>query len=190
MRSRRWLTLAALALVAGAGCSRGGGGSLATVSGVVKFNGAPADGVKVTFHSTVEGGGQQAGAYSALTDSEGKYLIASVGKEPGIPAGMYKVTITKYDVKAGNLPPDYDIGQVEAAGLGTNALPKDYETLATTKLSVTLESGKNENKDFNLKGKPSKSKAAGAPGSGARRPVSARAPGSAPCPSRPAAARR
>lgn len=152
--------VAGLAMLAGvAGCSRGGDGSLATVSGTVKFNDVPADGAKITFYSTAEAGGKSVGPFSATTDSSGKYVIASVGKEPGLPPGMYKVTITKMDTATANLPPDFDQGQMEAAGLGKNALPKEYENPKTTKLSVTLEPGKNENKDFNLKGKASKSKA-------------------------------
>ena len=51
------------------------------------------------------------------------------------------------------------MGQMEASGMAKNAMPKDYETLANTKLSVTLEEGKNENKNFELKGKASASTA-------------------------------
>jgi hypothetical protein len=153
----RWLTYAAAlaVLAAAAGCSRDSG-SYAQVSGVVTFNGSPIDGAKVTFYSTVESGGEKIGPYSATTDSSGKYLIASVGKQPGVPPGMYKVTIVKLDVRPDNVPAEgWDEGQIEASGMGKNTLPKDYERLATTKLSVTLEAGKNENKDFNLKGQPS-----------------------------------
>jgi hypothetical protein len=157
MLARRWLAQAAgLAVLAAAvGCS-GSTGSYATVSGVVTHNNVPVDGAKVTFYSTVEAGGERVGSYSATTDSTGKYVIASVGKEPGIPPGMYKVTITKLDVKGENVPAEgWDEGQVEASGMGKNTLPKDYERLATTRLSVTLEAGKNENKNFDLKGQAS-----------------------------------
>lgn len=140
------ITLAALA-----GCS-GGSGNLATVSGTVTHNGAPVNGAQVTLHSTVAAAGQQAASYSATTDSNGKYVIAMVGKEPGIPPGMYKVTIVKLNL-SGNLPEDFDQGQVEASGVGRNVLPEDYERVTTTQLSVTLEAGKNENKNFDLKGK-------------------------------------
>jgi hypothetical protein len=154
MLARRWLAGAAVfvALVALVGCSGGnkGSGNLATVSGVVTQNGAPLDGAKLTLHSTVEAGGQRPGSYSATTDSSGKYVIAMFGKEPGIPPGLYKVTITRLDLRGANVA-DLDQGQIEAAGLGKNALPKEYESLATTKLSVTLEPGKNENKNFELK---------------------------------------
>src|SRR5262245_55697110 len=93
---RRWFVpgFGALALITLAGCS-GSSGSYATVSGVVTLNGAPVDGAKVVLHSTVESGGKAAGSYAAQTDSSGKYLIAQIGKEPGIPPGMYKVTVIK-----------------------------------------------------------------------------------------------
>jgi hypothetical protein len=146
------------ALAAAAGCS-GGSGSYATVSGTVTHNGFPVDGAKVTFHSTVEVEGQQKEAYTALTDSSGKYLIAMVGKQPGIPPGLYKITITKLDTSSQNssvvLPPDWDQGQIDASGMGRNTLPKPYENVNSTKLSVTLEPGKNENKNFDLTGQAS-----------------------------------
>jgi hypothetical protein len=149
------------ALATSLGCS-GGSGNLATVSGTVTINGAAADGAKVTLHSTVEVGGKRPGPFSAMTDSSGKYLIATVGKDAGIPPGMYKVTVTKLELK-GNLPAEIDQGQIEASGIARNVLPRDYESLANTKLSVTLEPGKNENKNFDLKGKPSTSGPAGTP---------------------------
>lgn len=146
------------ALVAAVGCS-GGGGPRATVSGMVTHNGAPLNGAKVAFHSTVEEGGKRGQSYGALTDSSGKYLIATVGKEYGIPPGMYKVTITKMEQKGG-LPPSIadDPGQLEAAGIGANQLPKDYENEKTTKLSVTLQEGKNNDVNFDLKGQGSGTK--------------------------------
>lgn len=161
----RWLAQVAgfATLVAAVGCSGGSPGSFATVSGVVTHNGTPVDGAKVSLYSTVEAGGKQGGSYSATTDSSGKYVIAAIGKDPGIPPGLYKVTITKLDIKGGNLPPDWDMGQIEASGMGRNILPRDYENLKTTKLSVTLEPGKNENKNFDLKGKASASGPAGTP---------------------------
>jgi len=150
----KWLVRTAgfAVLVVALGCSKGGG-NLATVSGTVTHDGKPVDQAKVTLYSTVEAKGEKGGVYSAQTDSSGKYLIATVGKEQGIPPGMYKVTVTKLEAtKGGNLPPDFDAGQMEASGMAINKLPKDYENAATTKLSVTLEPGKNEGKNLELKG--------------------------------------
>jgi hypothetical protein len=157
MLARRWCARAAavlaLAAVAGlAGCGKDG--SYATVSGTVTQDGTPLDGGKVTFYSTVEVDGKRT-AYGAQTDSSGKYLIVAVGKEPGIPPGLYKVTITKPAAKgAANLPADWDAAQAEAAGLSAAGTPlRDYENPATTKLSSTLEAGKNENVNFSVKSK-------------------------------------
>jgi len=156
MNPIKWLMagVACTVLVVLGGCS-GQTGVYSTISGTVTHNGAPVDNAKVNLHSTVEVNGKKLGPFSAMTDSSGKYLLAMNGKEPGIPPGMYKVTITKLDVKNPNLPPDFDQGQMEASGLARNLLPKDYENITTTKLSVTLEPGKNENKNFDLKGQAS-----------------------------------
>jgi hypothetical protein len=157
MFKRKWLIRASglLVLAILAGCSKSSG-SYATISGVVTHNGNPVDNGKVTFHSTAQVDGKPGTVASALTDSSGKYLIATVGKEPGIPPGLYKVTITKMDAK-GAPPEGWDAGQAEASGAGINMLPKDYENVATTKLSVTLEQGRNE-KNWELKGLASGSK--------------------------------
>lgn len=140
------------------GCS-GGKGSYATVSGVVTQNGTPFEGAKVTFISTVESEGKRA-TYSAMTDSSGKYLIATVGKEPGIPPGMYKVTVTKLEATGRNLPKDFDAGQVAASGTGRNLVSQEYENENTTRLSVTLEPGKNAH-DFDVKPAKGPGKSAG-----------------------------
>jgi hypothetical protein len=166
MRSWKWFARVAgvVALVALAGCSKSG--SHATVSGVVTHNGAPVEGATVAFHSTVEVEGKKQPTYGALTDSSGKYVIAAVGKEPGIPPGMYKVTVMKLEGGKGafsSTPEEgLDAGQLEAAasdhqtgakGGPVNLLPKEYASLNSTKLSATLEPGKNENVNFDLKGK-------------------------------------
>jgi hypothetical protein len=154
-----------VALAAVLGCS--GSGNLATVSGVVRHNGNPVEGAKVTFHSTAEVEGKAGLSFSALTDSSGKYVIATgVGKAPGIPPGLYKVTITKMKGGSGAME-GLDQGQLEAAGAGggsvQNALPMEYATLNTSKLSVTVEVGKNPNKDFDLKGEVRPTRATSVP---------------------------
>jgi hypothetical protein len=160
----RWMVRggAFVALTALVGCS-GSGGPTATISGQVTHNGSPVDGARVTLHSTVEIEGKRGNSYAGLTDSSGKYLIAAVGKDPGIPPGMYKVTITKLDQKGKTPTEGMDQGQLEASGAARNTLPKDYENVNTTKLSVTLEAGKNADKNFELKGKAGSSGGGGVP---------------------------
>lgn len=80
-------------------------------------------------------------------------MIAGYGKNPGIPPGLYKVAITKLQMKAGAKAPaeGFDSLQLEMSGLGVNQLPKQYSDANSSKLSATLNSGKNENVDFDLK---------------------------------------
>ena len=78
-----------------------------------------------------------------------------MGKDPGIPPGMYKVTITKQGFKDTKPNPEMDAGQMEAqlsasAGMAKNSLPKEYELPSSTKLSSTLNVGKNEKVNFDL----------------------------------------
>jgi hypothetical protein len=162
MFSQRSLIQAAgfLALVAMIGCSNKGG-AFATVSGVVTHNGTPVEGARIVFHSTVEVDGKAGQGFGAQTDSSGKYVIASIGKDPGVPPGLYKVTVVKYE--GGQAPAEgMDAGQVDAmisdtggakVGGPINLLPKEYATVGTTKLSATLEVGKNADVNFALKGK-------------------------------------
>src|SRR5438552_10223737 len=116
MITRRWLarTAAFAALVALTGCPGGGGsGNFARVTGTVTYNGAPVDGAKVKFVGTTETGGAR-DEFTTTTDSSGKYMIAGVGKNPGIPPGLYKVVITKLTPKGkGNIPEDFDSTQLE-----------------------------------------------------------------------------
>jgi hypothetical protein len=153
-----------LGLAAVLGCSGGSTGPFATVSGTVTQGGNPIDSAKLEFHGTTEGQGGARDVFATYTDSSGKYMISGVGKNAGIPPGMYKVVITKYRTKSGAMPMDagaIDVGQLEAqaSDLGSaavglnNLLPKEYASINTTKLSATIQEGKNENVNFDLKGK-------------------------------------
>jgi len=164
MSSRSCLALGSvfLALASLSGCS-GKDASMATVSGVITLNGSPVEGARVIFHPTTEVAGKEQTSYGALTDSSGKYVIAAINKQqPGIPPGMYKVTIVKMEGKGLAPQEGMDAGQLDAMvsdqgasakGGPVNLLPKEYATVGSSKLSVTLEQGKNEGKDFDLKGK-------------------------------------
>lgn len=151
MMGRLSCLIIALALT---GCG-GPKGNFATITGKITQGGAPLDGAKVRFHATVEVGGKRE-TYSAITDSSGKYVLLANGADPGIPPGLYKVTIVKQGFKVQNPDdPGMDAGQMEAqqsaiAGSSKVEKPKEYENEASTKLSVTLETGKNEGKDFDI----------------------------------------
>src|SRR4051812_5223045 len=162
MRAQRLLSQAAvfLGVIALIGCGKKEG-SYATVSGVVTYNGNPVEGARIGFHSTVEVDGKTGTSFGAQSDSNGKYIIATAGKEPGIPPGLYKVTVVKWEGGKGPAgSADIDQGQLDAMNIEgggnkgpVNLLPKEYGNPASTKLSATLEAGKNENVNFALKGK-------------------------------------
>ncbi len=156
-----WRTLAGCSVIVTVmGC--GGSGNFATVTGVVSLKGNPVDGAKVEFHGTTQEAGRS-DIFATQTDSSGKYLISGVGEKPGIPPGMYKVVITKYEGKSPTTGPEpgMDAGQLGAqmSDMGSSAavqnsiknlLPGDYASLATTKLSTVVETGKNVDVNFDL----------------------------------------
>lgn len=159
---RKALTLTVFfgAFVCLSGCGKSG--AFATVSGVVTLNGVPVEDARLAFHSTAEVDGKAQPSYGAKTDSSGKYVIATSGKDlPGIPPGLYKVTIVKYE--GGKGPQDVvDQGQIDAqasdgkSGVkvgAVNLLPPEYANVGTTKLSATLEIGQNKDVNFDLKSK-------------------------------------
>jgi hypothetical protein len=160
---RHWKCLAfsilALSLALTSGCS-GDSGQFGTVSGTVTHNGVPVEGAKVEFHGTTEIQGGARDMFAATTDSNGKYMIAGVGKLPGIPPGMYQVAISKYNSKGFVTGEGMDQGQLDAissdqgpkaAGL-KNLLPKQYAIPGSSKLSAQIQAGKNENVSFDLTG--------------------------------------
>jgi hypothetical protein len=156
MIMRRWLApLAGCAvLVAFAGCSgRGDSGDFARVYGTVTHNGVPVEGARVKFVSTTEVKGQKE-EFSTVTDDNGQYAIAGQGKVPGIPPGKYQVVIYKLIAGPGRQgPEELDLVQLEMSGLGQNLLPVGYGAPETSKLTAILEPGKNDNVNFDLKGR-------------------------------------
>lgn len=153
MNRRAFLAGAVAAALAGlAGCSGGGSGNYARVTGVVTHNGTPVDGAKVTFVGTTETSSGGKDEFATTTDSNGNFAISGVGKLPGLPPGLYKVKIVKLTLKSGaKVPDDFDPLQLEMSGMGVNGLPKLYASTDSSKLSATLEPGKNT-ANFELKG--------------------------------------
>ena len=78
---------------------------LVPVSGTVKLDGKPAEGVLVSFVPSGSTTGQGA---SAVTDAEGKYaLVHNAMQKPGIAVGDYTVQLTKWVLPDGSpLPKD------------------------------------------------------------------------------------
>jgi hypothetical protein len=155
---RLWVAVVgSYVVLASIGC---GGGNFATVTGTVTHKGNPVDGAKVEFHGTTQEAGRS-DIFATQTDSSGKYLISGVGDKPGIPPGMYKVAITKYEGGMAKPAEGMDPGQLQAqmsdGGGGAavqqtikNHLPDEYASPTSTKLSTIVEAGKNENVNFDI----------------------------------------
>src|SRR5262245_54187880 len=145
---KRSLGLSAAALVVGSllflsGCSGGGKGT--TVSGKVTKNGQAIPGGTITF---VSGSDRR----SAALRADGSYEVTNLG------AGEYKVTVDNLALRnapgTGRNAPKPPRGVMLAGDPGNQLryvpIHNKYRSEQTTDLKVTLESGKNTNKDFEV----------------------------------------
>jgi hypothetical protein len=112
--------LAAAALVAAAGCGSSQKSTLALVPAVgkVTVDGAPLPEALVEFIPSGDTRGQGG---TALTDDDGGYEARTPFGERGLPAGEYKVVISKR-----NLPEPTESGEAPPASVGP-----EVETLAS-----------------------------------------------------------
>lgn len=152
------------ALVSILGCSGDDGPKTYPVTGTVTQNNKPVEGAIVSFTSA------SVQPASGVTDTSGKYELATKAKGDGAMAGTYQVTIAKYDTNApeptppgvSDLEDPYDItneypdgyNEMEAseiaASISKNLLPAKYSRTATSGLEATVtEAGENKF-DFDL----------------------------------------
>jgi hypothetical protein len=135
------LLVAPLCFILVLGCSGGASNAPCNVSGMVYYKGSPVTGGMVAFINQ----GKDSGTYNAPITAAGAYSATS------LPAGEYKVVVSteilspkkkpmpKYGKGAGMspVPPD-DPG----ATPGTYVkLPKKYEDVKSTPLTITLNPG-------------------------------------------------
>ena len=102
--------------------------------GIVDKAGAPIDNATVV---AVLPGSKWAGI--GLTDSDGIAVLKTNGIYPGVPAGTYKITVTKYDVKVLRTGPDGEATEIAE----TLVLDKSFADEATTPLELTVEAKTN-----------------------------------------------
>ena len=149
-RYNRAAVWGAIALLGLAGCS----GQQSTVplvpaKGSVTIDGAPLPEAVVQFIPTGDTRGQGG---SALTDAEGTYKAATTFGEPGLPAGDYKVVISKRALPKG-------AGGTAAIGPESEALAPTYSDQAKTTLKASIPVGGEATNNFALRTvrKPAKS---------------------------------
>lgn len=150
-----WCLLLGIALAAG--CSKapkrmGPTLDVTPVAGTVTLDGTPLTDATLTF---VYEGAPPDGylGCGASTDAQGRYQASSTGQVGAVP-GIYKVTVSKQvaaDGKTVDPKEGTDLEQLRAAGGVKETIPPKYTDPATTDLKVTVEKGKAEGYNLELK---------------------------------------
>ena len=116
--------------------------STTPVEGVVTLNGKPAAEVSVSLHHS-----EGKVAPRGISDKDGKFSIATYGKDDGAPAGKYKVTAAKNmtkEISPGVLAPP-------PPGGFKSDIPTKYESVNTTDISVEIKAGEKNSLKIDLK---------------------------------------
>lgn len=116
--------------------------STTPVDGVVTLNGKPAAEVSVSLHHS-----EGKVAPRGISDKDGKFSIATYGKDDGAPAGKYKVTAAKNmtkEISPGVLAPP-------PPGGFKSDIPIKYESVNTTDISVEIKVGEKNSLKIDLK---------------------------------------
>jgi len=149
-----WLIGLALALTS-AGCGRKSKGptfDLTPVAGTVTLDGKPVTDADVAFY--LQGSAPEGFHGSAAkTDAEGKFELITGAAKGAVP-GSYKVTISQYrDANGGPvmISEGMDLEQLKMQGQAKEMLPPQYSDMEKTELKATVEKGKAEGYDFQLK---------------------------------------
>ena len=106
--------------------------STTPVDGIVTLKGLPAAEVSISLHHS-----EGKVAPRGISDKDGKFSIATYGKDDGAPAGKYKVTAAKNmtkEISPGVLAPP-------PPGGFKSDIPTKYESVNTTDISVEIKAG-------------------------------------------------
>lgn len=116
--------------------------STTPVDGVVTLNGKPAAEVSISLHHS-----EGKVAPRGISDKDGKFSIATYGKDDGAPAGKYKVTAAKNmtkEISPGVLAPP-------PPGGFKSDIPTKYESVNTTDITVEIKAGEKNSLKIDLK---------------------------------------
>lgn len=134
---RRW---GMLLLIAVAGCSSGGSAESSPVTGIVKVDGKPAEGVLVNFWPAQDADKDSRDRYaSGISDRDGRFELRTIS-EKAVPDGEYKVTFSRLtaDGKAVTDPK-------KKLSRSKESLPAKYVDLQKTDVSAHVTK---EKRDF------------------------------------------
>jgi hypothetical protein len=88
-----WIAVAAIAAACGCGAPKPKPETLVPVSGIVKLDGKPTEGIRMMFHPTGETKGL--GGCWAITDQDGKFKVIHWSNKEGLPPGSYHVVFSR-----------------------------------------------------------------------------------------------
>jgi len=151
----RLVLLLALLVVLSTGCGPKGPPTfdVAPVKGTVTMQGQPLADADVTFY--FDGTPPQGYIGStAKTDSAGKYeLITNAQK--GAPPGSYKVTVSRFVDKSGNVPKNdpeagSDVEQMLQSGVLTQSVPPTFSDREQTQKTAEVVAGKENVVDITI----------------------------------------
>lgn len=138
----RWgLAVGCVVGLVAAGCGRASSVALAPCRGVVTLDGRPVKGLSIVFHPAEPGPGGPA-AVGEL-DAQGAFTLATSGGRRGAMVGVHRVFFRE---SADNPLP----GVVEPAPAAT-ALPRRYLSAETSELTATIEPGRQNTLEFDLR---------------------------------------
>ncbi|MGL4944099.1 MAG: hypothetical protein ACRC46_13040 [Thermoguttaceae bacterium] len=122
------------------------------VTGTVTLDGVPLVDASVSFSPKVDGQGTPG---AAVTDTAGKYILQTPqgAANAGTSAGEYVVRITKTEQKVTGKYKDNYSGEMREMTQPENILPAIYGDTSKTPFSATVEKGKPNVFDFDLKSK-------------------------------------
>ncbi len=142
------------------GCGDPGIGAI-PVEGKILVDGSPMEGVMVIFNPDSEGGR----AASGRTDANGVYHLTTEMNNDGAIPGSYKISVSKHVNADDDLPTEVDpndeasldavYSKVDARKkqVSKNFIGPRYENHKGSGLTATVESGKDNKFDFEVKGK-------------------------------------
>lgn len=137
-------------------------GALASLMGVIGCSGAASEGGDVPVVGNIKVDEQTASnalvtyipqgntpghGGSGVTDSTGRYEVASPQGKKGLPPGQYKVTVSRRLNPDGS-PPDPNVPPIESNARET--LSPKYSERDKTELSVNISTGDKRSFDFSL----------------------------------------
>jgi len=151
---KKLLTIASclLALFALPGCNPSGLTGLVPAAGIVTFNDVPVERAIINFAPTSTS--PDVRSASAMTDSNGRFVVTTLNFGDGMYPGEYQVTVTKRTGTGGEFSPE----EMRERGMAgddrqiINHLPSKYGNRDTSGLTVSIPPRGNRNIELKLEG--------------------------------------